>query len=286
MKQFNSFRVILVTMMLTLSAVVMAQTNNDDDVEVVYATDSLTQDSVTWSKELDGVEVVHQKRLVKMEVDKMTYKVSEDEDSKSYTVLDMLRKVPMVTVDGQDNITVNGSSSFKVYVDGMPNVMFSSNPSMIFKSMPASAVKSIEVMTNPGAKYDAEGAAGILNIVMNKQDAKGAQSMNGYNGTVRATAGNRQLGGSVFLSGQQGKLSYSANVMTSYNTPGNTTTETEQIQDGGISQLLTSENNINILVIGFVHTLKRPISTFEPMRHNGKLTISTQSHIRRLLPSL
>ena len=244
MKQFNSFRVIFVTMMLTLSAVVMAQTNNDDDVEVVYATDSLTQDSVTWSKELDGVEVVHQKRLVKMEVDKMTYKVSEDEDSKSYTVLDMLRKVPMVTVDGQDNITVNGSSSFKVYVDGMPNVMFSSNPSMIFKSMPASAVKSIEVMTNPGAKYDAEGAAGILNIVMNKQDAKGTQSMNGYNGTVRATAGNRQLGGSVFLSGQQGKLSYSANVMTSYNTPGNTTTETEQIQDGGISQLLTSENNI------------------------------------------
>ena len=156
----------------------------------------------------------------------------------------MLRKVPMVTVDGQDNITVNGSSSFKVYVDGMPNVMFSSNPSMIFKSMPASAVKSIEVMTNPGAKYDAEGAAGILNIVMNRQDAKGAQSMNGYNGTVRATAGNRQLGGSVFLSGQQGKLSYSANVMTSYNTPGNTTTETEQIQDGGISQLLTSENKI------------------------------------------
>ena len=244
MKQNIPFKAILVTMMLTLSAVVMAQTNNDDDVEVVYATDSLTQDSVTWSKELDGVEVVHQKRLVKMEVDKMTYKVSEDEDSKSYTVLDMLRKVPMVTVDGQDNITVNGSSSFKVYVDGMPNVMFSSNPSMIFKSMPASAVKSIEVMTNPGAKYDAEGAAGILNIVMNRQDAKGAQSMNGYNGTVRATAGNRQLGGSVFLSGQQGKLSYSANVMTSYNTPGNTTTETEQIQDGGISQLLTSENKI------------------------------------------
>ena len=114
MKQNIPFKAILVTMMLTLSAVVMAQTNNDDDVEVVYATDSLHQDSVTWSKELDGVEVVHQKRLVKMEVDKMTYKVSEDEDSKSYTVLDMLRKVPMVTVDGQDNITVNGSSSFKV----------------------------------------------------------------------------------------------------------------------------------------------------------------------------
>ena len=193
---------------------------------------------------LKGVEIVAQKPLVKMDVDKMSYNVAEDEDSKSYTVLDMLRKVPMVTVDGQDNITVNGSSSFKVYVDGLPNVMFSSNPSMVFKSMPATAVKSIEVVTNPGAKYDAEGAAGILNIVMNKQNPQAAQSMNGYNGTVRASVGNKQLGGSVFINGQQGKLSYSANVMTSYNKPGNTTTETEQIQDNGATQLLTSENDL------------------------------------------
>ena len=193
---------------------------------------------------LKGVEIVAQKPLVKMEVDKMSYNVAEDEDSKSNTVLDMLRKVPMVTVDGQDNITVNGSSSFKVYVDGLPNVMFSSNPSMVFKSMPASAVKSIEVITNPGAKYDAEGAAGVLNIVMNKQNPQAAQSMNGYNGTVRASAGNKQLGASVFLNGQQGKLSYSANVMTSYNKPGNTTTEMEQIQDNGVSQILTSDNDL------------------------------------------
>ena len=193
---------------------------------------------------LKGVEIVAQKPLVKMEVDKMSYNVAEDEDSKSNTVLDMLRKVPMVTVDGQDNITVNGSSSFKVYVDGMPNVMFSANPSMVFKSMPATAVKSIEVMTNPSAKYDAEGAAGVLNIVMNKQNPQAAQSLNGYNGTLRATAGNKQLGASAFINGQQGKLSYSANVMTSYNRPGNTNTEMEQIQDNGMSQLLTSENNV------------------------------------------
>ena len=199
---------------------------------------------------LQGVEIVAQKPLVKMDVDKMSYNVAEDEDSKSNTVLDMLRKVPMVTVDGQDNITVNGSSSFKVYVDGLPNVMFSSNPSMVFKSMPATAVKSIEVMTNPGAKYDAEGATGVLNIVMNKQEMPGggaaAPSMNGYNGTLRASAGNKQLGASAFLNGQQGKLSYSANVMTSYNKPGNTTTEMEQIQIGqaGTSQLMTSDNDV------------------------------------------
>ena len=230
MKQIKFF---LATMMLMTSAVVMAQTEQNDTV--IY------KESDEMLKE---VEIVAQKPLVKMKVDKMTYNVAQDEDSKSSTVLDMLRKVPMVTVDGQDNITVNGSSSFKVYVDGLPNVMFSSNPSMVFKSMPASAVKSIEVITNPGAKYDAEGAAGVLNIVMNKQNTQAAQSMNGYNGTVRASAGTKQLGASVFLNGQQGKLSYSANVMTSYNKPGNTTTEMEQIQDNGVSQILTSDNDL------------------------------------------
>ena len=79
---------------------------------------------------------------------------------------------------------------------------------------------------------------------MNKQNPQAAQSMNGYNGTVRASVGNKQLGGSVFLNGQQGKLSYSANVMTSYNKPGNTTTEMEQIQDNGASQILTSDNDL------------------------------------------
>ena len=86
------------------------------------------------TKQLKGVEVVAQKPLVKMETDKMTYDVQSDNDVKTNTVLDMLRKVPMVTVDGQDNITVNGQGSFKVYVDGKPNVMFSSNPSQIFKA--------------------------------------------------------------------------------------------------------------------------------------------------------
>ena len=197
---------------------------------------------------LKGVEIIAQKPLVKMDVDKMSYNVAEDEDAKSNTVLDMLRKVPMVTVDGQDNITVNGSSSFKVYVDGMPNVMFNSNPSMVFKSMPATAVKSIEVVTNPGAKYDAEGAGGVLNIIMNKQNPQAAQSMNGYNGTVRASGGNKSISGGAFISGQQGKLSYSANVMTTYSKPGTTDTEMEITQNNpnGTSQLMTSSNKVTI----------------------------------------
>ena len=171
-----------------------------------------------------------------METDKMTYNVQQDADAKASTVLDMLRKVPMVTVDGQDNITVNGSSSFKVYVDGKPNPMFSANPSQIFKAMPATMVKNIEVITNPGAKYDAEGTGGVLNIVLNKQAVNGgggSDLSNGYNGNISAAAGNQTQRISAFISGQQGKLTYSANGMYNHQRMDGTIISFDRIQKDG-----------------------------------------------------
>ena len=217
-------------------------------VTLVMAQETKTtaNDSVTWSKDLEGVTVTRMRRLAKADADKITYDVKNDDDAKASTVLDMLRKVPMVSVDGEDNITVNGSSSFKVYVDGKPNMMMSSAPSQVFKSMPASMVKSIEVVTNPGAKYDAEGGAGVLNIVMNKEmmTMMGVgTNLNGSNGTIRVQAGNRTLGGSAFVSGQQGKLSYSANANYSKQTPGTTTTTMEREQTGVMSSTMTSESD-------------------------------------------
>src|SRR5574344_1548238 len=167
------------------------------------------------SKALKGVEIVAQKPVVKMETDKMTYNVQEDVDSKSMTLLDLMRKVPMVTVDGQDNITVNGSKSFKILVDGKENPMFQANASTIFKSIPASIVKNMEVITNPGAKYDAEGTAGILNIKFN-HDAGQKQNVDGYNGNVSATVGNKTDRMAAYIGGQQGKLTYSANATVGY----------------------------------------------------------------------
>ena len=75
-------------------------------------------DSITWNKELEGVEIKAQKQLIKQEIDRIGYDVQADEESKTQTVLDMLRKVPMVTVDGQDNILVKGNSSYKIYKNG------------------------------------------------------------------------------------------------------------------------------------------------------------------------
>lgn len=193
------------------------------------------------SSSIGAIEVIAQKPLVKMETDKMTYNVADDEDSKTNTVLDMLRKVPMVTVDGQDNITVNGQSNFKVYVDGKPNAMFSSNASMIFKNMPASAVKNIEVITNPGAAYDAEGSGGVLNIVMNKTP-EAAASLNGYNATVRANVGTRSYGAGAFANGQQGKFSFSANLMYNRSTPGTSDVTMEREQLGSLSSMMNMQS--------------------------------------------
>lgn len=172
------------------------------DLDTLYISEDMQQ--------LKGVEVVAQRPLVKMEVDKMSYNTEDDVDSKSSTVLEMLRKVPMVTVDGNDNITVNGSSSFKVYVDGKPNVMMSSNPSAVLKNMPASSVKNIEVITNPGVKYDAEGVGGVLNLVTDK--ASGAQTdMSGYNATFRGMASTRGFAGGAYFSMQKNKFSMTVN---------------------------------------------------------------------------
>lgn len=196
------------------------------------------------TNELKAVTVTGRKPLVKMEVDKMSYSVENDVDSKSSSALDMLRKVPMVTVDGNDNITVNGSSSFKVYVDGKPNTTLSSNPGMILKNMPASVIKNIEVITNPGAKYDAEGVGGVLNIVMNKMNGK-SPDMNSYTATIRGMASTRGYGPSIYTAVQQGKFSMSvnANIEHSKISDMQTTYNREQTGSSASSSISTGQSS-------------------------------------------
>ena len=172
------------------------------DFGTLYVTDA--------SNELGQVEVVAQKPLVKADIDKIEYNVQDDPDSKSNSVLEMLRKVPLVTVDGEDNIKVNGSSSFKVYVNGKPNNMMSNNPTEVLKSMPANSIKHIEVITNPGPKYDAEGVGGILNIVTV------GSGLEGYTATFSGNVSNMGAGGGLFGTIKSGKLTVSARYNYNY----------------------------------------------------------------------
>ena len=168
------------------------------------------------NKRLGEVTVTAQKPLVKVEVDKITYNLDEDPEAVTSNTLEMLRKVPMVTVDGEDKIQLKGSTNFKIYMNGKPSNLISNNPGDVLKSMPANSVKNIEVITEPGAKYDAEGVGGIINIITKS-------SMQGYTGTVRANANTLgSVGGGAYVSAKVGKLGITGNFNYNYrNSPYN-----------------------------------------------------------------
>ena len=203
---------------------------------------SVKNDSITWNKELEGVEIKAQRQLIKQEIDRIGYDVQADEESKTQTVMDMLRKVPMVTVDGQDNILVKGNSSFKIYKNGHLDPSLSKNAKEVFKSMPASMVKRIEVITDPGAREDAEGVDAILNIVM-----VNGSKMSGITGVVSASytsLNHPNLYAS--LTGQMGKLlmsvDYGYGGMSSRETENSTHTE-RNFLDTGNKMLLHSDGS-------------------------------------------
>ena len=188
-------KIVLLSLLLAVRVgIATAQTQKDST--------SVSNDSITWNKELEGVVIKAQKQLIKQEIDRIAYDVQSDEESKTQTVIDMLRKVPMVTVDGQDNILVKGNSSFKVYKNGHLDPSLTKNAKEVLKAMPAMMVKRIEVITDPGAREDAEGVDAILNIVM-----VNGSKMQGITGVVSASY--TSLSHPNFytsLTGQMGKL--------------------------------------------------------------------------------
>ena len=227
--------IILLSLLLAARVgIATAQTQNDST--------SVKNDSVTWSKELDGIVVKAQRQLIKQEIDRIGYDVQADEESKTQTVMDMLRKVPMVTVDGEDNILVKGNSSFKIYKNGHYDPSLSKNAKEVFKSMPATMVKRIEVITDPGAREDAEGVNAILNIVM--VDGSKMQGITGVVSAAYTSLNHPNFYAS--LTGQMGKLlmsvDYGFGGMSNRETENSTHTE-RNFLDTGNKMTLHSEGS-------------------------------------------
>lgn len=130
---------------------------------------------------LQGVTVTARKPLVEQQDDKIIFNVENDPATKTENAIDILRKTPFVSVDGDDNVTVNGQTSFKVLLNGRETGMFAQNPKEALKGFPGSLITKIEVITSPSAKYDAEGVGGIINIITKKKVV-------GYNGSVNLWA--------------------------------------------------------------------------------------------------
>jgi outer membrane receptor protein involved in Fe transport len=174
-------------------------------INLISSTNNLTEVSITADKP-----------IIKQEVDRISYDIQADPENKVLSVLDMLRKVPLISLDADDNILLKGSGDYKILINGKPSSLVVHSPKDIFRAMPASSIQKIEVITTPPAKYDSDGLAGIINIITNKKID------NGYNGSInindRFPVGGPGLGGSfTYKDGKFGVASYYG--LNRYNQP-------------------------------------------------------------------
>ncbi len=155
-------------------------------------------------KLLAAVTVTGQGKLIDNRIDKLVYNAEKDLTSQGGVATDILKKVPQVSVDVDGNVELSGSSSIRFLINGKPSTAFGSSIADVLQSIPASQIKSIEVITNPGAKYDAQGLGGIINIILKQNTARG------INGNLSLTAGTRMENGSFNFNARKGNIGFNA----------------------------------------------------------------------------
>ncbi len=140
--------------------------------------------------------------LIENKIDKLVFNAEKDLTSQGGVATDILKKIPQVSVDVDGNVELAGSSSIRFLINGKPSSAFGSSITDVLQSIPASQIKSIEVITNPGAKYDAQGLGGIINIILKQSKVKG------INGNLSLTAGTRNENGSFNLNTRKGDMGF------------------------------------------------------------------------------
>lgn len=150
---------------------------------------------------LEGANIVGNSSAYRMELDKKIYDLSQDPLAKGSSLSDALQNVPSVQVDGEGNVSLRGNENVRILIDGKPSSMVGiSDPAQALQNLPADAVQRIEVVTNPSARYEAEGTAGIINIILKKG------KLQGLNGSVSVFGGiPTAAGGSANVNYRTGK---------------------------------------------------------------------------------
>ncbi|MDX1942499.1 MAG: TonB-dependent receptor [Saprospiraceae bacterium] len=163
----------------------------------------ITPEGVT----LNEVQVTGQAAVVENRIDKLVYNADKDVTSMGGDASNVLQKVPLLSVDSEGNVSLRGSSNIQILINGKPSTIFSTNAADALKTIPADQIKSVEVITNPTAKFDGEGSGGIINIITKKKNAEG------FTGSINATVGNRSNRGSLNLNLTRGRfgLNFSGN---------------------------------------------------------------------------
>jgi ferric enterobactin receptor len=166
--------------------------------------------------QLGEVMITSKKPVLENHIDKMVYNAENDLTAQGGVALDVLKKVPMVSVDIDGNVELQGDANVRFLINGKPSSIFGASLADALQSIPASQIKSIEVITSPGAKYDAAGTGGIINIIL--KDSK----VQGMNGSINISAGTRLENGAVNLNARKGN--FGVNAFFSGNEQLNTTT--------------------------------------------------------------
>lgn len=171
-------------------------------------------------------------RIVENKIDKIVFNAEQDITSQVGVATDILKKVPQVSVDVDGTVELAGNSSIRFLIDGKPSSAFGSNITDVLQSIPASQIKSIEVVTNPGAKYDAEGLGGIINIILKKNTARGTNgnlsltaSSRQENGSFNFNARSKNFGVNAFLSGNENFANNSPDIYNRVARNADTTTD-------------------------------------------------------------
>lgn len=189
----------------TLQISSVGYTTLNRSVEIVEERTKLGKVALAQGVDIKEVVVAVQKPLIVADDEKLAYSVEDDPDAATSQLVDIMRKVPQLSVDAEGNVLLNGQSDYKVLVNGRSSSMMSKNFKTVIESMPAGSVKKIEVITNPSTKYEAEGVGGIINIITNRKVA------GGYNGNVNLSGSNHYfLNGNAYFAAQAGKFSISA----------------------------------------------------------------------------
>ena len=177
------------------------------------AQDPVTEQPDTLGKveQLGEATVTARRELITADADKLTYNVEADPLSAGSNLIDILRNVPMLSINGDEEVLLNGSKDYKVLVNGRSTGMLARNFNQLIKTIPASSVKEIQVITNPPVKYDAEGIGGIINIVMARRLKSGYSGSLGANASTLGT-----VSGNGYLNARLGKFTFSANTSGTY----------------------------------------------------------------------
>ncbi|GAB3180039.1 TonB-dependent receptor [Telluribacter humicola] len=161
------------------------------------------------ARQLEEVNVTGQKALVEYNLDRKVINVDRLPATLGGSALDIMQNVPSVTVDMDGNLSLRGSENVIILVNGKPSGLTGLDRQAILEQIPASSIESIEVITNPSSKYDADGAAGILNIILKKEQSSG------FNGTAQLNVGTRdKYNASINLNN---RVNEKLNLYTSYN---------------------------------------------------------------------